>query len=301
MKHMFYLPYIMVSMVVFTMANLAHMNINNIEPKWGTWIIPELMGIVFGLTIAKLVEEHKKLIKSREELLRKKEKINEFIGTVVHDLKNPCSAILNISEMIQNGDIKPHEQQEFVQCIYDASESMKNQLEELVESVRIENGVLKLNLLEGFPQEEISPTVKIFEATAARKNINLSSYVCVQNPKILFDPIAFRDALSNLISNAIKYSPKNSTIKIYSEVEANQFFKVFVEDEGQGLSEEDKKKAFGQFQRLSSRPTNGESSSGLGLYNVKTFVEAMKGIVGVDSKGKNQGSKFWMAFPIQAG
>ena len=113
---------------------------------------------------------------------------------------------------------------------------------------------------------------------------------------LLVDLKKFRSVVENLLSNAIKYSPKESKIKITVEQES-KFVVIKVEDEGPGLSEEDQKKLFRKFQKLSSQSTGGESSSGLGLYIVKQIVELHGGVLQVESQ-LNKGSVFSVRMPL---
>jgi len=111
-----------------------------------------------------------------------------------------------------------------------------------------------------------------------------------------------REVFSNLISNAIKYSPHGKTITVrygYSESDSeSKRVLIAVKDEGQGLSDLDKQKLFGQFQRLSARPTGGESSTGLGLWIAKQFVEKHGGRIWAESEGKGKGTTFFVELPV---
>jgi signal transduction histidine kinase len=123
----------------------------------------------------------------------------------------------------------------------------------------------------------------------------------------------------NLLSNAVKYSFPNTSITVCchkllpSQMHGSHqtadllrahhalsepFVLISVSDEGQGLTEADMQKLFGRFQRLSARPTHGESSSGLGLSLVKEIVEMHGGKVWAESLGKDQGATFFVALPI---
>ncbi|MHA7057401.1 sensor histidine kinase [Aquimarina sp. M1] len=100
--------------------------------------------------------------------------------------------------------------------------------------------------------------------------------------------------MENLLSNAIKFSEKGSEIQLHIYSKSDKTYMV-VEDKGPGISEEDQKKLFGRFQRLSAQPTAGESSIGLGLSIVKKYIEAMNGQIQCESQ-LGIGSKFIMSF-----
>jgi signal transduction histidine kinase len=110
------------------------------------------------------------------------------------------------------------------------------------------------------------------------------------------DPDRLREAVDNLISNAIKYSPVGGNIEMTMSV-ADDNILIRVADEGAGLSEEDVSRLFGRFQRLSARPTGGESSTGLGLSIVKRIVELHGGSVAAQSPGPGRGTTFTIRLP----
>jgi signal transduction histidine kinase len=112
----------------------------------------------------------------------------------------------------------------------------------------------------------------------------------------LCDPDRIREALDNLLSNAIKYSPIGGRIELILErQDMNSVIRV--KDEGAGLSAEDITRLFGRFQRLSAKPTGGESSTGLGLSIVKRIVELHGGAVTAESAGPGRGATFILTLP----
>jgi signal transduction histidine kinase len=106
-----------------------------------------------------------------------------------------------------------------------------------------------------------------------------------------------RDAIDNLVSNAIKYSPIGGEIDVEVGREADSIV-VQVKDQGAGLSPEDISRLFGRFQRLSAKPTAGESSTGLGLSIAKRIVDLHGGRITVDSAGPGKGATFIMTLPV---
>jgi signal transduction histidine kinase len=110
------------------------------------------------------------------------------------------------------------------------------------------------------------------------------------------DADRMREAIDNLVSNAIKYSPIGGKITlVVSHDKANTIIRIA--DEGAGLSPEDLGRLFGRFQRLSAKPTAGESSTGLGLSIVKRIIDMHGGQVTADSSGPGQGSTFTVTLP----
>ena len=111
------------------------------------------------------------------------------------------------------------------------------------------------------------------------------------------DADRIREAIDNLISNAIKYSPIGGAIDIIVTQEAGNIV-VQVKDQGAGLSPEDISRLFGRFQRLSAKPTAGETSTGLGLSIVKRIVDLHGGRITVESAGHAKGATFNMQLPV---
>jgi signal transduction histidine kinase len=107
------------------------------------------------------------------------------------------------------------------------------------------------------------------------------------------------EVIENLVGNAIKYSPLSSQIVVTAR-RADGRAVVEVKDAGPGLSEDDKRRMFGRFQRLSATPTGGESATGLGLSLAKQLAELMGGDVFAESAGPGQGARFTLSMPFAA-
>jgi signal transduction histidine kinase len=117
------------------------------------------------------------------------------------------------------------------------------------------------------------------------------------NQAAMCDADRIREAIDNLVSNAVKYSPIGGAIELLVGRERDGIM-VQVRDQGAGLSPEDISRLFGRFQRLSAKPTAGETSTGLGLSIVKRIIDLHSGQITVESAGPGQGATFKMSLPV---
>jgi signal transduction histidine kinase len=152
------------------------------------------------------------------------------------------------------------------------------------------------NFLEEFDLKSfITEIIKGFDSTAKIKKIEIKfDYQC-NAINIATDMNFLKRVLYNLISNAIKFSPFEKEI-IISVIDTNKTFTISVKDQGPGISEEDQEKLFNKFNKLKNKPTNNESSSGLGLYIVKKLLKNLHGEIEVISE-IGEGTTFKLTIP----
>lgn len=226
---------------------------------------------------------------------------SEFLGIAAHDLKNPLSGIIGLSEMIalrEEMGIPDTEITEMAQQIKQSSHLMFEIVANLLDVNRIEEGNFQLFPRELDIYELCSSILTRYESAAARKNITLIHTPPTAGSTTVFaDDIASVQVLDNIISNAIKYSPHGKTVWVIHETGAENCLRVRVKDEGQGLTDDDKKQLFQKFSKLSARPTNGEHSTGLGLSIAKKLADGMNVAIYVESEYGN-GATFAADFPI---
>lgn len=290
---------------------------------WGTPIFDEQGKVIYAMTAFQDITERKQAEANRIQLIQEQEAKNaalhysktieeknaqlvqlnqdknEFLGIAAHDLKNPLSGILGLAEIMtaSEGLLSPEEIVEYSSMIEDSSRRMFTLIKNLLDVNAIESGKMNTNL----ETTDILPTVKkiIQTYTDRAKAKNIDFYLKTdENQYIAFvDKDITHQVLDNLISNAIKYSPhhKNVTVTI-STVDQN--IRCEIKDEGVGLSKEDQQKLFGKFTRLSTKPTGGEHSTGLGLFIVKKLITSMNGNVWCESE-LGKGATFIVTFPIK--
>ncbi len=243
--------------------------------------------------------EAEKLRQKAEEASRMK---TELLGIVAHDLKNPLQSILGFALLIRE-KLEPNSDVYLMtQTILNAAERILRSIDGLLKTAALEEGKIELNRTLYDMSRLVEEVVSCNQMQAQNKHQTLS-FQAEPNCMALVDTDKMREVIDNLISNAIKYSPEGKTITVRVQHSKDDddgsapSVLISVRDEGQGLTEEDMKKLFGKFQRLSARPTAGESSTGLGLSIVKQLVELHGGKVWAESEGKDKGSIFRIKLP----
>ena len=222
---------------------------------------------------------------------------NKFLGIAAHDLRNPLISIRGFSEMLLAGDVGPvnEGQLEFLNIIANVSQQMLDLINDLLDVSVIESGKLTLRPIRGSLRSLLEERLKTMKMVGEKKEITIHK-VLNDIPDLVFDPDRIGQAIDNLVSNAIKYSPHGSIVHV-TLAQKNNEAQISVQDEGPGLSEEDQSRLFGSFQKLSATPTDGEKSTGLGLSIVKKIVEAHNGSVEVWSQ-LGSGSTFSFSIRI---
>lgn len=244
-----------------------------------------------------LAEFYKGLEQKVAERTLELERKNQFLSMAVHDLKNPLSIIQTSSEMITNHFDESDKRQllEFNSYIFSSTQNMFELITNLLEINKIESGKLKVRPMLIDIQVILNDLIKHYRVLAKAKSINLDLKIDHQSYKAMLDEKMISSVLDNLISNAIKYSPYDKSVYIRL-LSTETHIRCEIQDEGPGLNEEDQKKLFGQFARLSPQPTADEPATGLGLFIVKQLVETMRGKVWCDTE-KDKGATFIVEFP----
>jgi signal transduction histidine kinase len=237
-----------------------------------------------------------KYVQPESELKKLDELKDRLLGMAARDLRNPLSPIRGFSEILLEDSVDEATRKEFLGIIFSVSEDMLNLLNDLLDVSQIQSGKFELRKKTGELASAAKRRIHLNQAIAARKNIKIEMKV-ESSPAISFDQERIGQALDNFLSNAIKFSPHGSTITV--TLKADGIWSVVeVADEGPGIPEEERGRLFGEFQRLSSTPTDGEKSTGPGLAIASKIVKAHGGEVGVKSGNDRKGSVFFFALPV---
>ncbi|MFQ3598122.1 MAG: tetratricopeptide repeat-containing sensor histidine kinase [Chloroherpetonaceae bacterium] len=254
-----------------------------------------------NLLLTKALDETKRLKAIAEEANAFK---TELLGIAAHDLKNPLQSIMGFSQIIQESKEDWQKIMFSAKAIEQSTKRMHRLIEDLLNNAKLDKNVIELKKSQADVAEILRSVVEQNRPSAEKKsqaielNINGNSIADIDEERMY-------EVFDNLISNAIKYSPLGKRIVVKSEErkagtptgEWQTTLLIAIQDEGQGLTEEDKANLFGKFKRLSARPTGGEPSIGLGLSIVKHLVELHGGKVWAESEGKGRGTTFFVELP----
>jgi signal transduction histidine kinase len=222
--------------------------------------------------------------------------IKEFLGIAIHDLKNPLSGIKVYSHKLYN-NLEKYSVEEIKEMAFEmeqASNRMFDLIAKLLDINKIETGSRNYNYINLELAEVVRVTIDDFREQALIKNINIIFNSDLKS-EVYADLLSLRQIITNLISNALKFSPFNKSVYL-SLKEDRENIELHIKDEGPGLTETDKLKLFKKFPRMSTKPTNNELSTGLGLYIVDKLVKANNGRIWCESR-EGCGADFVIEFP----
>lgn len=256
-----------------------------------------LLGVIFEAgrerAFAGLRDALARLEMSNAQLAHLSQEKSDFLGIAAHDLKNPLTVVIGSADLLKM-NLPPEQVAMLSENIAHAGQRMLRLIKDLLDASAIEQGRFTSNLERCDLRALAAESVANNQSHAARKGITLTT----ENGPPAWgraDRYATLQILDNLISNALKFSPAQSSVLVRAVTE-NGFVFVAVKDHGPGVSPADHARLFGKFVRLSARPTGGESSTGLGLSIVKKLAEAMAGTVYCQSV-LGEGATFILRLP----
>jgi two-component system phosphate regulon sensor histidine kinase PhoR len=208
----------------------------------------------------------------------------DFIAMVSHELRSPISAIVQNINLILDGLVgeTTEKQRHLLTRAKKRSKGLLDLITDLLEIARIDAG-MAMQCKEPLQVEEVVRTVvELMEGEARAKGISLAPRLASSLPPVLGDRENLEGVFTNLVSNAVKYTPAGGQVQI--EVSADgDYVKTVVKDTGIGISEEDLPRIFDKFSRVKSEQTRGIVGTGLGLSIVKNIVEVHLGSISVES------------------
>lgn len=231
-----------------------------------------------------------------QQLLELNQLKSKFVGLVAHDLRSPIAVVQGYLALLLDGMLGevPQAQRIYLERMDAACRSMQTMIDNLLDISAVEAGRLELDLQDIDLLALLSSCTEANQVLAEAKKIRITTKFPSSLPPVKADPKRLNQVLTNLLTNAIKFSYPETTITL-SAWTSEQRIMISVRDEGQGIPAEDLRSLFSDFQRATPRPTAGEKSTGLGLAIVKRIVDAHGGKVWVESEvGHGSTFGFWL-------
>ena len=224
-----------------------------------------------------------------------------FLANVSHEIRTPMHAIMGLSEQLSFSELKP-EQKALLIMITEASKSLMNIINDVLDLSKIEEGKLQLEETIFDPGYLIQQLSDLYALQASKKHIDLILNKSIKKESVYIgDQTRIRQVLSNIISNAIKFTDKGNvhlTFSINPSNEHEAILSFVCSDTGVGMSAEMKKKVFEEFVQEDESFHRKYGGSGLGLSITNEFIKLMKGSIHVESK-KNKGTIVRIDIPLK--
>jgi len=259
---------------------------------------------IYRLKNIELAKANEMLAEANTTLKEANQLKSELLAIAAHDLKNPLTAILDFVQGVLATSDKC-QQERMLYLIAEFAERMLGIIEKVLEMSKIESGSITLNRRKVDVGQLAMLMVASYEHRAARKSIQIIEEI-EEGVTAFVDEDRLREILDNLISNAIKYSYPEKRVFVSvkrlengTKINAMAVVQIKVSDEGQGFFQDEMAKLFQRFQRLSAKPTGGESSTGLGLSIAKQLVDLHGGAIWAHSDGKDKGAIFTIELPVK--
>lgn len=246
-----------------------------------------------------LMQANRRLSSQGVRLQRANAFKNDILGTVAHDLKNPLGVILGRTEMLSELTATNASRDSVtaqIEHIRIATKRLTAMVDDLISDAMADAFDITIRREAVEIAELVADVAEANQPLASNKQQSLTVTARTRD-LAMCDVDRIREAIDNLVSNAIKYTPIGGKIELSVTCEGDDIV-VSVADNGPGLSPEDLDRLFGRFQRLSAKPTGGETSTGLGLSIVKRIVDIHGGRVTVDSPGPGSGATFAIILPV---
>ena len=225
---------------------------------------------------------------------------SEFLANMSHEIRTPLNAILGFIDLLKDKCKKDETAAEYINIIDSSSKSLLHIIEDILDLSKIESKKLEINKEDFNTVEAFSIITHLFDAKCSQKNIVLSLNIDRDMPKFLnSDPLRIKQVISNLISNAVKFTPEDKNIVVDINYK-DGFLNVSVKDEGIGIEKEKLSYIFEAFSQEDSSTTREFGGTGLGLSISSALVKLLGGELKVKSE-KGKGSEFYFSLPVSIG
>ncbi len=238
---------------------------------------------------------------AKEEAEAANQAKSSFLATMSHEIRTPMNGILGMAQILDSRDMGEAERKDCLRIILNSGQTLLTLLNDILDLSKVEAGKLKFVPAVFSPELLVNDTLSLFTESAQSKQLKLGAEFHLPNgAHFLADPIRLRQMLSNLISNAIKFTQSGSVrveVKTLETTEESTLLEFSIHDTGDGIALDQQALLFQNFSQIDGSNTRQHGGTGLGLAIVRNLARSMGGDAGVEST-PGQGSRFW--FSIRA-
>lgn len=246
-------------------------------------------------------EERKHLLDSERSARAAAERLSamkdEFLATLSHELRTPLSAILGWSHVLKNRPVEEAELRRALDAIERSARAQARLIEDLLDMNRITSGKVRLDIQPLQPVDIVEAAIDTIRPAADAKGIRVEKILDPATGPISGDPNRLQQVMWNLLSNALKFTPKDGKVQVVLE-RVNSHIEISVADTGIGIRPEFLPLVFDRFRQADASTTRTQSGLGLGLSIVKHLVELHGGSVSISSPGEGCGTTLTLQLPL---
>jgi len=247
----------------------------------------------------KVEERTRELSGALEELRNASRLKDEFLATLSHELRTPLNSILGWAAMLKTGSLDPPRVEKAVETIHRNAQAQSQLISDMLDMSRIVAGKLRLAVAPLDPSRVIDTALDTIRPAAEAKAIRLEAILDPHAGPVLADPDRLQQVLWNLLTNAVKFTPKGGKVVVALQ-RVNSHVQIRVQDSGVGIPADFLPHVFDRFRQADSSSTRRYGGLGLGLAIVRHLVELHGGTVYADSEGDGQGSVFVVRLPVMS-
>ena len=219
------------------------------------------------------------LTAQNQMLAQEKEQIKTLISDISHQIKTPIAAANTFAELLSDGELSAEERTEYITTLQMSLGKLTFLTNSLIKISRLESGIISLKPEKNSLNEIVLQAVKTVYAKAKEKGI-LITFECAQAFEAVLDFNWTKEAISNVIDNAVKYTPQGGFVRLQI-TEYPSFLRLDISDSGVGIPEEEQAKIFGRFYR--GKQSVGTDGVGIGLYLTREIINKQNGYMKVSS------------------
>ena len=274
--------------------------------RWYSWAEfvarDEASGQTYRQAVARDITSHKNsekaLIEAREKAEAANSAKSQFLATVSHEIRTPLNGITGMARLLSDTPLT-NEQRTYVQAVVSSGNSLLGLIEDILDFSKIEAGRFDIEPETIRLREFAENLVELMASRAFAKGIGIALHIAPGTPEtVMADPLRLRQALLNLLGNAVKFTQKGGVVLEISADECSQI-QLTVRDSGPGIPMREQERIFEEFEQADATSTRRHGGAGLGLAITRRIADAMGGTISVNSR-KGDGAAFTLRIPVPA-